>query len=973
MLAVKNLATAAALSVLAAACAPDVAQNPPPGATIVVLFDPGAAVPVVPSPNDLARDPRTGLVVVPPTPGETVAQREFEVDYLGALAGFPFESTAQVAVSGDLDAGTVRADDVIAFDLGSGGRGAMAPAAVEPTYLASTRSILVTPISGAWTRGHTYAIALLAGTKGLRGAKGESVIGSDVWALVSSSTPLVTCQDLASSACQPTVDIIPSTETDPEKRLRDQTAKAVQLEQIRRMYAPLLDGLAASGTPRENVPIVWTFTIVDAGEVTFDPAHGVVPFPNDVLRAGGKVSMPNPRTLQPLSAADCAAPTDPAIALTCGLNTLDGFSTLAAPVSESSDTLGAVAQASIDPASLGASSVGMIAVASRSPRWQATAPAFQPCIGCRSSPGADGKPQASPQQLQWSLTAPLDEQTTYVAYVTSAVHDTEGKPVVASPAFAMLRLVNPLYEGGHSTVSLLDDAQAKRLEPLRLAMKPLLDGLASAGVARNEVVLAFAFTTQSEGVALDQLHAYPSTAQLGLPDVPLYAANATAKYQQLARLGGIPFGAIGNVYVGAYLTALAVTGSNGTLDPEQPRIAPVPFVLFLPAAAAPSSGFPVTIFGHDVTRWRNDAIALANSLAMAGQATIATDVLLHGDRSSCTGSAAATGHSTDDASCAAPATQRCNEDPVFGRCIARSDASRAACGPAPGDPTGNLACTALGQGACVPADGKCEGGDLLRDSSGRPIISGWNLLSVTNLFGTRDAFRQQVIDLSQLERVLQSRSTGSLSALAGATFDSARFGYAGQGLGGMLGTLFTAASPQEHNVVLDAAGGALVRLLLGSPAFAAQRTALLGSLAQLGADPGTPAFDRLTGIAQWILDPADPANLAYRAVHLEAASRRRVFVQFIQGDQVVPEDASIALTVAASRSFSGSPPSYGCTGTVACYEFTEAGDGFDAGSAVPSTRHGFLLQPPQGSRGLVLTQKAQIQAAAFLANGQVAP
>ena len=80
------------LVLLAGACAPDIARNPPP-AVIVVEFDPGATVPVVPTPNDLAKDPSTGLIVVPPTPGESAAQREFEVGYLETLDGFPFESS----------------------------------------------------------------------------------------------------------------------------------------------------------------------------------------------------------------------------------------------------------------------------------------------------------------------------------------------------------------------------------------------------------------------------------------------------------------------------------------------------------------------------------------------------------------------------------------------------------------------------------------------------------------------------------------------------------------------------------------------------------------------------------------------------------------------------------------------------------------------------------------------------------------
>ena len=47
----------------------------------------------------------------------------------------------------------------------------------------------------------------------------------------------------------------------------------------------------------------------NAGEVTFDPANSVIPFPNDVLLSNGKVSLPNPKTGAPLTPADCPTAT----------------------------------------------------------------------------------------------------------------------------------------------------------------------------------------------------------------------------------------------------------------------------------------------------------------------------------------------------------------------------------------------------------------------------------------------------------------------------------------------------------------------------------------------------------------------------------------------------------------------------------------------------------------------------------------
>jgi hypothetical protein len=958
--------------VLFAACDPDVERSPAPSGEIHPLFDPAASV--VPTPNDLAKSPTTGKIVVPDKPTDSAAQREFNKSYLELLDGFPHESTAKVGISGALAPESVNPMTVIGFDI----TGLPAPVVLAPRL--AGQDIVIAPPAGGWLRGHRYAIALLGGPNGLRGATGEEVIGSATWALVSSPKSLVTCEDLASPDCLSAVDVIPSAEGDPTARAKDQAASAIQLEQIRRGYAPLLDALEARGVPRANVPVLWTFSIIDAGEMTFDPANNVVPFPNDVLRQGGKVALPNPATGAPLTAAECAAATEPQLQLTCGLNTLDGFSTLAPLISETSNERGAVMQANIDPTSLNARSVGLVPLASEAPAAERTPPKYVPCLNCTSSDDAAGAPQTSPQQLQWRLEAPLDEKTTYFAFVTTDVKDDKGKPVIPNPVFALVRSAAPLVENDKSAVDILGDAQAKQLEPLRAALAPAFDGLEKQGITRASLALAFPFTTQSEASVLDQLHAYPAAVP-GLPDTPLAVTDATAQYTTAAGNAGIPLDGVGKIFAGVLLTPVAVTGPGGTLDVNAPKPLPVAFAIAVPATPAPPGGYPVTIFGHGFTRSRNDFLPLASALAKAGQAVIATDVLFHGDRTSCTGSKAATSQSSDDASCAAPATMKCDEGAPLGLCVLRDDGARAACKPGP---QGDGACTTQGQGRCA-ADSKCQGAgaELARDASGRPLISGWNIFSLTNLFATRDNLRQQVIDLAQLVRVVKSASATSLSAQLGAAnggavaLDKTKLGYVGQSLGGILGTLFNAVSPDTTNVALNVPGGALPQIILTAPSFAAQKTALLGQLSAQGITPGSPQFDTFLSTVQWVLDPADPANMGYRLTHpvdlgggaMAPNANRKAFIQFIEGDQTVPNVSNLALVRAANRAFVAMPPSFGCTAPLLCYQFTESGDAFDANSATLATRHGFLLSPPQGAKGTALTVKAQTQVATFLATG----
>lgn len=438
-------------------------------------------------------------------------------------------------------------------------------------------------------------------------------------------------------------------------------------------------------------------------------------------------------------------------------------------------------------------SVGLVPLVSGAPAAEGTAPAYEPCLNCLSSKKADGTVSVAPQQLQWKLAAPLDEKTTYFAYVTTDAKDTQGKNVVATPTFALLRSASPLVDAaGKSTVSVVSDTQAQQLEPLRAALQPVFDGLAAKGVPRKQLALGFAFTTQSEATVLDKLHLVPSNPALKLPTAPAYVMDATASYQAKATAAGIPFDKVGKVFVGELMTVVAITGPQGTLNPSAPVAAKIPFVLTLPATPKPAGGYPIAIFGHDFTRSRQDLMVLANSLAAGGEAGIATDILFHGERTSCTGSSVATTPSlppgtlpSDDFACADAVTQHCDGNPLLGRCVARDPATRSGCaGVDTGGLPGDLFCSLNGQGACNPTDLKCEGGDLKRDPSGAPIVSGWNLMNLTNLFATRDNLRQQVIDFSQLARVLGDASSTGLAGQLQTSFDPTKVGYVGQGLGG---------------------------------------------------------------------------------------------------------------------------------------------------------------------------------------------
>ena len=214
-----------------------------------------------------------------------------------------------------------------------------------------------------------------------------------------------------------------------------------------------------------------------------------------------------------------------------------------------------------------------------------------------------------------------------------------------------------------------------------------------------------------------------------------------------------------------------------------------------------------------------------------------------------------------------------------------------------------------------------------------------------------------MVDFSQFLRVLASPE---LSAAVGG-LNAAQVDYVGQSLGGIMGTMSTAVSPRVRRSALNVAGGNLAGVLLTAPAFKLQRDAFLGSLATAGVTPGSPAFDTFISLANTILDPADARNYAYLLDNNPAAGTdpavHRTFIQYIEGDEVIPNPNTLALINAANRK--------DAPRTVASYMFGENVIG-----AIPASgRHAFLNNPqiPEAVRNA-----AQDQILGFLATGTVA-
>lgn len=907
-----------------------------------LVFDPSATPARVPTPTDLVINPSTGRVTAPVPPGASAAYAEFITDYVNTLNGFPVASVATAEVDGVVDPSSVSANTVRVQVLSG-------PALVGSpvvSFDAATNRFTVAPPNGTWGKGRSIAVVVLGGPAGIRSLTGKPLVASQAFSFARLSNSLVDSQcGTVGPSCR-SVTLLSD-------------AQAIGLEPVRRSLKPVFDSLESTGILREDIAGLWVFRTVDQPELTFDLAQGVVPFPNNQLLRGNTLPDGGTQSGYVALLADGGAPGDDAVPgirlslptptgasaaqaqLIAGLNTLDGFSTTAPLVSENSTLLAALDVSSLDAGSLGtgAGLIKLDGVSTTLADGGARLPSVRVCLNCASSTNDAGVID-QPEQLQWVPQTPLDEASRYGAFVSTDARDVRNRAVMASPTFALVRSRNPLIDAsGTSTIPVVSNAQAAQLEPVRRRFRGCLDRLEASGRSRSTLALGFCFTTQSVTAPIRAITAGVTASTL--PTTLEWMVDTSGVTRPALTAAGVKNAAIGSIFEGELTLPHVLTGVGGTFDPDparwQTRLAL--FTLVLPAGPVPPAGFPVALFNHGLSRSRSDMLLVADSFAVSGIATLAIDAPFHGDRSDCRGLA------SPDAACADPTNQECSA--TTGRCVARVPTTASPCAATPAD------CFTLGEGRCLAATGRCEGGSFARSAPtfalyGTPAISGNRFIDTANLFATRDNFRHAgAADLAQVLRVLGATGPRSLnasltSAMRG-TLDATQVHVAGQSLGSSTGATFAAANPGPSRVALNTPGADPLEAVLTSPAFSAQRAAFL---AGVGSSPGSPSFDAFLVLARTILDPADPQNLIRAAVDSSNANRR-VFVSSIEGDAVWPNAGTTKLLRAGLQTSNSA--------RMAWFQFTPHSGTAAAGrfpAAWPAaSRHGFLLNPggPPGS------------------------
>lgn len=657
----------------------------------------------------------------------------------------------------------------------------------------------------------------------------------------------------------------------------------------------------------------------------FDPANGVIPFPNNLLLSGTTDLTLN------IPVEDASDFSDPKVAM----NALDGFSTTA-PWS-------AGFTASIDASSLAAgSSVRVFEVTLTGPGGGVTG-VTRELQSPQDFVVALSPSDTSGRTLAIVPTHALKQRTSYMAVLTNGIKNAAGGAVRGSLTYLLSQRTTPLCVGGQSTVPALAADRACALEPLRQLTNSQVAAAAAAGVAPDSIVMTWVATTQSITPTLQAISAVvaaspaPATRVaptgmtlaalgLGLPgvadihigtiDLPYYL-SAPSDAQLMAPLTGR-----WEATAGAYIPQCAPFGLDPTSTnltacnpvPAVKSVQTVPLLMTVPNASSgrvrPASGWPLVIFQHGITRNRSDMFAIAATLAGQGFAVVAIDLPLHGI--------------TD------------KHNPFY---------------------VGKTPFASI-------ADERTFDLDLQDNATGAPgpdgsiDPSGGYFINLSSLLTSRDNLRQGVADLMSLRR--------AASTFAG--IDGGKVHFVGQSLGSIVGTTFLAMDPNVYVGVLSVPGGGIARLLDGSPTFGPR---IRAGLAQNGVIAGTPDYDAFMAAAQTAVDSGDPINFAgngtfldLRVEHPELDFKKRILVQEIVGGGDVPPDQVIPNRVAGAPT-SGTEPLIAALGLMAADASTMSIDGIRAATRLVEGAHGSLLDP---SASVAATIEMQGEMASMVAS-----
>src|SRR5690554_2258267 len=344
----------------------------------------------------------------------------------------------------------------------------------------------------------------------------------------------------------------------------------------------------------------------------------------------------------------------------------------------------------------------------------------------------------------------------------------------------------------------------------------------------------------------------------------------------------------------------------------------IPVMATLPAddgACAKSNftdGYPVVIYQHGITVDRTAGVLVGNALAKACVAMVAIDHTMHG---------VAPGNATD----LLFSVNTIAEGAVDG---AGSPTALAAKSPFAVARAG-----AAGQGSTFFASLKERHNNVGKNAAQANVqmkfasagdaadvgASGDLYINLNNFARTRDAMRQTVLDLMNLNATIGDMD---VDADGNSDFDASKVYFVGHSLGAIIGTTFVAVNndpdvqafngnlPKIQGAILGNGGGGVVKLLENSPSIGGAKI-LPGLKAAAGLEQGSADIEKFFGVMQAMVDSADPINFA-GAEHMKTLpilSYEAVGgVGDAKPDLVVPNNALNATVATAKSYLAGTDP-----------------------------------------------------------------
>ncbi|MGH7281506.1 MAG: hypothetical protein ACRELY_08295, partial [Polyangiaceae bacterium] len=349
--------------------------------------------------------------------------------------------------------------------------------------------------------------------------------------------------------------------------------------------------------------------------------------------------------------------------------------------------------------------------------------------------------------------------------------------------------------------------------------------------------------------ALDDFFGAPATDREGLGDP-----------------AGVKHDAIGSVVLGHFDAPYFLTNGPDHLgriehdDAGQATVqatAQIPYFLALPRDSGSGlANIPVLIFQHGLNASRGQVAAVANDYARAGYATIGVDALWHGERRP--------GHvdAIHNFSGAAGADGLADDDP-FGASL------------------------------------------LFFDFNGDDSVG----VDSLDARVARDNFRQAVLELTELVRLLVQGNTTAIAAsdpsLATLTLDASHVIYTSESFGSILGAITLAVDPRLSSAILSVGGaGIFLPTFADSPYFAKLASIFFKPSLDSALDVSDPATlpaeaQRSLGLMQAVIEPGDPVAFAPLIARRPARFAKSLVLLQAFSDELIPNQAGEFLAAQA--------------------------------------------------------------------------